>query len=89
MTDSPIPMGPIVYLSAGTRAVSTLICRCMPAQAKTLRATTTYDLLPFKAIATNSLLPWPTTTLNARPPLWPGDTPGSPRLERCLRLPSF
>ena len=42
--DGPVAMGPIVYLSAGTRAVSTLICRCMPAQARKLLATSTYDL---------------------------------------------
>ena len=50
--DGPVAAGPIVYLSAGTRAVSTLICRCMPAQARKLLATSTYDLLPFQIAAT-------------------------------------
>ena len=30
--DGPVAMGPIVYLCEGTRNVSTVICRCMPAQ---------------------------------------------------------
>ncbi len=43
--DGPGPMGPIVYLSAGTGSVSTVICRCMPAQAKKLGVTRNYELL--------------------------------------------
>ena len=75
--DGPVAMGPIVYLSAGTRTVSTLICRCMPAQVKTLRTTTAYDLLPVQAMPAN-----------AQPAFWPSDTPDN-RLEKCLRLPVF
>src|SRR5512143_4089936 len=56
LDDSPVVMGPIVYLSAGSRAVSTLICRCMPAQAKKLVSTSTYDLQPFFSVAANPLL---------------------------------
>ena len=48
--DGPVAMGPIVYLSAGTRAVSTLICRCMPAQAKRLLA---HERLRFVALPGN------------------------------------
>ena len=85
--DGPIPMGPIVYLSAGTREVSTLICRCMPAQAGKLVATRTYDLLPFQQAATNSLLLQARLMLDERAGFWPGDDPGRKGLQACLRLP--
>jgi hypothetical protein len=42
--DGPVPMGPIVYLKHRSHAVSTLICRCMPAQAKRVARTKTYRL---------------------------------------------
>ena len=54
--DGPVPLGPIIYLSAATRQVSALVCRCMPAQARRLLATRTYDLLPFQEASTVSLL---------------------------------
>ena len=79
--DGPVAMGPIVYLSAGARAVSTLICRCMPAQVKTLRTTAAYDLLPLPAI--------PSELLSRTPGFWPGDSPTDNRLEKWLRLPGF
>ena len=79
--DGPIAMGPIVYLSAGTRTVSTLICRCMPAQVKTLRTTATYDLLPLPAI--------PSDLLPLTPGFWPGEAATDNRLEKWLRLPVF
>ena len=71
--DGPVPMGPIVYLSAGTRQVSTLICRCMPAQARKLLATRTYDLLPFQEASTNSLIMQARVMLQERAAFWPGD----------------
>ena len=79
--DGPVAMGPIIYLSAGTRSVSTLICRCMPAQVKTLRTTTTYDLLPLPAIPSDLLPPTPA--------FWPRDAAGDNGLEQWLRLPNF
>jgi hypothetical protein len=42
--DSPTPMGPVVYLRAGTHDVSTLICRCMPSQAETLQVQRNYPM---------------------------------------------
>ena len=42
--DGPVPMGPIIYLRAGTFDVSTIICRCMDAQAKTLTGTAEFNL---------------------------------------------
>ena len=86
--DGPVAMGPIVYLSAGTRAVTTLICRCMPAQAKRLLGTSVYDLLPFQAAAAQSLLTQAKALAREQTAFWPGDQPGSDRLEKRLRLPS-
>jgi hypothetical protein len=85
--DSPLASGPIVYLSAGTRAVSTLICRCMPAQARKLLATRTYGLLPFQAASTNSLMMQGRVMLQQRAAFWPGDDTDGKQLEACLRLP--
>ncbi len=42
--DGPLPMGPVVYLRARTRDVSTLICRCMASQGGTLLGQTNYQL---------------------------------------------
>jgi hypothetical protein len=86
--DGPVAMGPIVYLTAGTRTVSTLICRCMPAQAKKLLGTSVYDLLPFQASAAQSLLPQTKALADAQTAFWPGDPPSSAQLEKHLRLPS-
>lgn len=44
--DGPVTMGPIVYLRAGTRDVTTVICRCMDAQARELAGQQDYDLVP-------------------------------------------
>ena len=85
--DGPVAMGPIVYLSAGTREVSTLICRCMPAQASKLLATRTYDLLPFQNGSTSSLLMQARASSKQRTAFWPTEHPGEERLEKRLRLP--
>jgi len=86
--DSPVAMGPIVYLSADTRAVSTLICRCMPAQAKQLLGTSTYDLLPCPATTAPSPLAQAAALAKEHTAFWPGDQASDNRLEHCLRLPS-
>jgi hypothetical protein len=85
--DGPVAMGPILYLSAESRQVSTLICRCMPAQARKLLATRTYDLLPFEIASTNSLLMQARAMLKERAAFWPGDDTDGTRLQSCLRLP--
>ena len=82
--DGPIAMGPIVYLSAGTRDISTIICRCMPAQAKKLLDTSTYELLPLNALTVQSLL----TQAKEPATFWPDVQRGDDRLDRRLRLPS-
>jgi len=74
--DGPVPMGPIVHLNAGSHNVSTLICRCMPTQARNLLASATYKLRPL-------------AELNVRPAFdKPGQEAGS-RLTWVLRLPTF
>jgi hypothetical protein len=45
LDDGPVPMGPMVYVRAGSLAVSTVACRCMPAQIKSLADTLEYELL--------------------------------------------
>jgi hypothetical protein len=85
--DNAVAAGPIVYLSVGTRGVSTLICRCMSAQAKKLLATSTYDLLPFHNASTNSLVMQARLVLRERAAFWPGDDTDGTKLEACLRLP--
>jgi hypothetical protein len=86
--DGPVAMGPIVYLSAGTRNVSTLICRCMPAQAKKLLATSTYDLLPLQPMTMHFLLAQTSALAKQQTAFWPGDQRADDRLEHSLRLPS-
>ena len=43
--DGPVPMGPILYLRAGTRDVTAVICRCMAAQARELAGQQEYELV--------------------------------------------
>jgi hypothetical protein len=43
--DGPVPMGPIVYLFAGSRDASAVICRCMPARARRLLGEGYYELV--------------------------------------------
>ena len=85
--DGPVAMGPVVYLSAGTRAVATLICRCMTAQAKRLLGTSAYDLLPFPTTAAQPLLTQAKALAKEETAFWPGDPPSSAQLEKRLRLP--
>lgn len=43
--DGPVTMGPIIYLRAGTRDVTTVICRCMEAQVRELDGQQEYELV--------------------------------------------
>jgi hypothetical protein len=47
--DGPEPMGPMLYLGAGTRDIVTITCRCMPVQAGQLIEEQGYDLVELKA----------------------------------------
>ncbi len=44
ISDGPEPMGPFVYLEANGRAVTTLLCRCMPSQYEAVRKNEYYEL---------------------------------------------
>jgi hypothetical protein len=48
LDDGPVPMGPMVYVKARPPVVSTVACRCMPAQVKAISDTHEYALLPFE-----------------------------------------
>jgi hypothetical protein len=82
--DGPIPMGPIVYLSAPTHSVATLICRCMPAQARRVSASYTYDLV---APGDDSILERLKMRTSLRIAFWPGE-PDQRSLQQVLRLPA-
>jgi len=86
IADGPVPMGPIVYLQRNTRNVSTLVCRCMPAQAKSLLTSSVYLLKPIQAENSDLLLQMLRDRLKFRASFWPGakDAPG---IEKKLRLP--
>lgn len=86
IADGPVPMGPIVYLQRNTRNVSTLVCRCMPAQAKSLLTSSVYQLKAIQAENSDLLLQMLRDRLKFRAAFWPGakDAPG---IEKKLRLP--
>jgi hypothetical protein len=48
--DGPIPMGPMVYIAAQANAISTVLCRCMPAQVRHIVENTFYELLPVEGL---------------------------------------
>jgi hypothetical protein len=52
--DGPIPMGPVVYLEGRSGTISTVLCRCMPAQVAQVPETQLYDLLPLEDLADGS-----------------------------------
>ena len=86
IADGPVPMGPIVYLQCESRKVSTLVCRCMPAQAKSLLTSSVYQLKPIQAENSDLLLQMLRDSLKLRTAFWPG-TKDSPTLDKKLRLP--
>ena len=88
INDGPMVMGPIVYLSAGTRDITTLICRCVPAQAKKLLDTSVYDLLLAETLDARSPLMQARALTRERTAFWPGDKPAGDQLELPLRLSS-
>ncbi len=85
LDESPVPMGPIVYVLADRHDVSTVICRCMSAQAKRVAEACTYELLPFAAH--ESLLLRVRDQAKLKPTFWPGASDPSSNLRDLLRLP--
>jgi hypothetical protein len=86
--DGPVPMGPMIYLESQSHSVTTVICRCMPAQAKSLAGSAFYDLQVSPISAQGSLPGLARTQMRIKPAFWPGDEPAKPHLEHYLRLPS-
>jgi hypothetical protein len=80
LEDGPIPMGPMVYLQAGTGRLSSILCRCMPALVENVVGTATYDVLPMEELA--QALP----SEDRRFQQFKDGGPGG-ELERVLRLP--
>jgi len=85
LDDPPDLMGPILYLRADGRAVDTLICRCMNAQAGQLTGQGLYELVPATASRNTS----DATRLEAEIPRWLREdfSNQTNRLSRSLRLP--
>jgi hypothetical protein len=86
LDDGPVAMGPIVYLSAISGEVTTIICRCMAAQVRNLAETRIYELQPFSSIP-DSVASHIRRPAGARAAFWPGDAATDKRLEKMLRLP--
>jgi hypothetical protein len=87
--DGPVPMGPMVYVQEPNQSVSTLLCRCMPAQARRLRNTATYRLEPWLNVAAAATL-WRNhldSTTKQELAFWPGENKQPAPIERALRLP--
>jgi hypothetical protein len=80
--EGPLPMGPIVYLRAGTHDVTAVVCRCMPVQTEALVGQISYHL----AAGGQSLEPFGDST-GPLPVVdhWPAFS--WVELERRLRLP--
>lgn len=91
LEDGPIPMGPFVYLQARTRAVTTLLCRCMAAQMSNIVVNEYYDLVELSALEGLDLSrtePRLSVSTSAASPLvLPGDRGDARWLESALRLP--
>ncbi len=86
--DAADAMGPILYLRAGTHAVSTLICRCTASQVRHLAATTTYNLVADRAAPADPILVIAKARAGSQTAFWPGEEAATNRLEQCLRLPA-
>jgi len=88
LDEAPVAMGPMVYLRAGKRSVSTVTCRCMAAQVKRLTATRTYELRLCQGTFAEPLPAPARTPSGSGTAFWPGDETAGNRLDRCLRLPA-
>lgn len=89
--DGPVPMGPMVYVQAEDNLISTILCRCMPAQVSHIVENHFYELLPIESLPDAAECRTADTAaaakalralLTAQPPNDPAHGP-----ERLLRLP--
>lgn len=87
LADSGVPMGPMVYLRAGTHEVATVSCRCMPVQTKALVMSCNYSLVPVNSEAQHSPLLLAEQQNRTRMTYRPGQEDSDPRVAKCLRLP--
>jgi hypothetical protein len=85
LDDGPVPMGPLVYLEAATGDVSTVLCRCMPAQARTVTQTRMCEVLPFAAH--EDLLLQVLAQMKSKLAYWPREDSRALKLDAWLRLP--
>lgn len=92
LADGPQPMGLTVYVGAD-REVTTLLCRCMPAQVSDFVENTYFDLLPLETLGDVRIpadgpfhLQFGTATQPAMASA--GGSTGRPWLEQVLRLPA-
>jgi hypothetical protein len=84
--DGPLELGPAVYLRANGRGVSTVICRCMPAQTRVIAATGYFDLVEWNDAVAR--LEAEVRRQHGIKPLWWLAQPDiESGLERFLRLP--
>jgi len=80
--DGPLPMGPMIYVSNGG-TVTTVLCRCMPAQVRAVTATREYDLRPLEELLANGGAPEAALVRSIL-----SNQAGGIELSRSLRLPA-
>ncbi|MHC1763303.1 MAG: hypothetical protein AB9869_03205 [Verrucomicrobiia bacterium] len=89
--DGPVPMGPMVYVQAEDNMISTILCRCMPAQVSQIVENQFYELLPIESLPDAAECRTDDTAAAAKAlrALLAGQPPNDPALgpERHLRLP--
>ncbi len=86
LDDGPVPMGPFVYLDARRRAVTTLLCRCMPSQMDNIVESEYYDLLPLDELIERGFDP---ETLQPATAFAIDGSDHPTSLQRSLRLPDI
>lgn len=86
MKDGPVPMGPFVYLLAGTHEVATLLCRCAAVQFDSMADDVKYELVPLESLRDVGIEApaWSPKLLDDPAPAPPVD---GAWLEKALRLP--
>ena len=91
ISNGGVPLGPFVYLEAGTRAARTLLCRCSPSEFTDLAGELLFELRSLDSLAELGLekREWtPELPVLAGSPLPPAPDDADPRwLELNLRLP--
>jgi hypothetical protein len=91
ISNGGVPLGPFVYLEAGTRAARTLLCRCSPSEFTELAGERLFELRSLESLAELGLAKRDWTSelpVIAGSPLPPPPDDADPRwLELHLRLP--